>query len=401
MILKENLRGIVRLQREELNLTDTGITRELLMRIDQKIPHIVVLIGIRRCGKSTLLSQIIKQLDSYYYFNFEDPRAISFELMDFNKMDTIFSEEFGESRDYFFDEIQNIPDWERFIRRLQDRGKKVYITGSNASLLSRELGSRLTGRHLMYELFPFSFYEMLHMRGIKPSSETFMTYCRMGGFPEFLKYENIEILHQLFRDIITRDIIGRYQIREPKILLELAVYLITNTGKEFTYNRLKNHFQLGSINTAIAYVAHLEECFLFFTLPKFDYSFSKQRTHAKKIYAIDPGLIRANSVLMSEDSGRIFENIVFLELRRRYQEIFYFKNNDECDFLVKTGNSVEKAIQVCYQLTEENISREMIGLREAMELTGAKQGMILTFDQEDEIEGIPVIPVWKWCSEDT
>jgi predicted AAA+ superfamily ATPase len=217
----------------------------------------------------------------------------------------------------------------------------------------------------MYELFPFSFYEMLHMRGIKPSSETFMTYCRMGGFPEFLKYENIEILHQLFRDIITRDIIGRYQIREPKILLELAVYLITNTGKEFTFNRLKNHFQLGSINTAIAYVAHLEECFLFFTLPKFDYSFSKQRTHAKKIYAIDPGLIRANSVLMSEDSGRIFENIVFLELRRRYQEIFYFKNNDECDFLVKTGNSVEKAIQVCYQLTEENISREMIGLREA------------------------------------
>ena len=104
---------------------------------------------------------------------------------------------------------------------------------------------------------------------------------------------------------------------------------------------------------------------------------------------------------MSEDSGRIFENIVFLELRRRYQEIYYFKNNDECDFLVKTGNSVEKAIQVCYQLTEENISREMIGLREAMELTGAKQGMILTFDQEDEIEGIPVIPVWKWCLEDT
>ena len=130
-------------------------------------------------------------------------------------------------------------------------------------------------------------------------------------------------------------------------------------------------------------------------------SFSKQRTHAKKIYAIDPGLIRANSVSMSEDSGRILENIVFLELRRRYQEIYYFKNNDECDFLVKTGNSVEKAIQVCYQLTEENMARETRSLHRAMELTGANQGFILTFDQEDEIEGISVIPVWKWCLEDT
>ena len=151
MIIKETLRDIVKLQRQEINFNNTGVERDLLKIIDKTSSHVIILSGIRRCWKSTLLLQIMKSMPSFYYFNFEDPRAINFELQDFEKLEIIFQEEFGRCDNYFFDEIQNVPAWERYIRKLQDRGKKVYLTGSNASLLSRELGTRLTGRHLMYE----------------------------------------------------------------------------------------------------------------------------------------------------------------------------------------------------------------------------------------------------------
>jgi predicted AAA+ superfamily ATPase len=397
MMLKETLRDIVKLQRLELNLADVGVERELLKSIDLTSRHVAIISGIRRCGKSTLLRQIMQKLGSFYYFNFEDSRAASFELNDFDKLDAVFHEEFGETLYYFFDEIQNIPQWERFVRPLQDRGKKVFITGSNASLLSRELGSRLTGRHLTYELFPFSFAEMLQLTGKNPSIESFTEYCRSGGFPEFLKYQNPEILHQLFRDIITRDIVARYQIREHRLVLELAVYLLTNCGNEFSFNRLKNQFQFGSTNTAISYLSYLEDSYLFFTVPKFDFSYAKQRTHAKKVYSIDPGLSRANTASLSADQGRLLENIVFLQLLRPGNEVFYVKNQFECDFVTKQNHKITGAFQVCYQLTEENLPREQTGLKKAMAATGAREGIFLTFDQEDEIDGIRILPVWKWC----
>ena len=397
MILKETLRNIVKLQRNELNFTNTYIDRQLYNRIDFNSSHIIILSGIRRCGKSTLLLQIMKNQNSFYYFNFEDPRAVNFELGDFEKLDAIFHEEFGENNTYFFDEIQNIPEWERFVRRLQDNGKKVFITGSNASLLSKELGTKLTGRHLTYELFPFSFYEMLNFSSSDPTIEAFTKYSQDGGFPEYLKFHNIEILHQLFRDIISRDIVARYLIREQRKMLELAIYLVTNSGNEFSYNRLKNLFQLGSVNTAISYISHLEDSYLLFTVPKFDYSYSKQRSHAKKIYSIDSGLIKANTASFTFDQGRILETIVFLELKRQNKNIYYFKNNFECDFLIKENNKISRVYQVCYQLTDENVQRELSGLEHAMKRTEAKEGFILTFDQEDEINGIPVIPVWRWC----
>ena len=399
MILKETLRDIAQLQRAELKLLDYGIPRRLVDDIDLKSAHVVVLSGIRRCGKSTLLRQIMQNLSSYYYFNFEDPRAVSFELVDFDKLQAVFHEEFGESKDYFFDEIQNVPEWERFVRKLQDQGKKVFITGSNASLLSRELGSRLTGRHLTYELYPFAFDEMLDLTKNSPSLKSFKDYSHNGGFPEFLKYGTIDILHQLFRDIITRDIITRYKIREHRILQELAIYLLSNCGNEFSFNRLRHQFQLGSTNTAISYVSYLEDTYLLFAIPRFDFSYSKQRTHAKKIYSIDPGLTRANTASVSPDYGRILENIVYLQLKRQRKEIYYFKNDFECDFLVKSGQSIVQAIQVCYELTEENLQRELAGLRKAMEMTGTTEGVILTFEQEDQVNGFSVRPVWQWCLE--
>lgn len=397
MILKETLRNIIKSQRENLINPEKFLERELLPEIDRKSQHAVILSGIRRCGKSTLLLELMQTLNNYYYFNFEDPRSINLEVTDFEKMDQIFHEDFGESTSYFFDEIQNVPEWERFVRMLQDQGKKVYITGSNASLLSRELGTRLTGRHLSYELFPFSFNEMAGYLGKDPNLSTFEEYMQNGGFPEYLKFHNTDILHQLFRDIISRDIITRYKIREHRILIDLAIHLLTNSGNEFTFNRLKNQFNLGSTNTAISYLSYLEESYLLFTIPKFDYSFAKQRSHAKKVYSIDPGLSRANTASLSPDRGRILENIVLLELFRQKKKVFYLKNNFECDFIVQQKNQITEACQVCYELTEENMQREMAGLQHAKNLTGAQSGFILTYNQEDEINGVPVLPVWKWC----
>jgi len=399
LILKQTLKDVVRSQFEEIQGLDIGIEREILSKIDFKTSHVIVLSGIRRCGKSTLLRQIMRRINAKYYFNFEDPRAVSFELHDFEKLTSVFKEEFGENRFYFFDEVQNVPQWERFVRKLQDSGNKVFITGSNASLLSRELGTLLTGRHLTYELFPFSYPEMLNLTRQKPSDNSFADYSQLGGFPEFLKYRNVEILHQLFRDIITRDIIARYQIREHKILLELAIFLLSNIGKEFSYNRIKNLFNLGSTNTAIAYTNYLEETYLIFTVPKFDFSFTKQRTHAKKVYGIDPGFLRANTASFTTDKGRILENIVFLHLKRYYPDIFYFRNKQECDFLIKKRNKLKMAIQVCYELNMDNLNRELNGLKEAMEILKIKKGLILTFNQEDRIENIPIQPVWKWILE--
>ncbi len=399
MILKDTLRNIVTSQRRDVNLLNSGIKRELLKKIDMQSPHIIILSGIRRCGKSTLLLQIMKSFDSYYFFNFEDPRAVSFELSDFQKLDEIFHEEFGESKYYFFDEIQNVSDWERAIRTLQDRGKKIFITGSNASLLSKELGSRLTGRHLMYELLPFSLHEMLELTGESFSLESFQDYVQNGGFPEFLKYKNADILRQLFRDIITRDIITRHKIKEHKLLMEMAIFLLTNFGNEFSFNRLKNQFSLGSVNTVISYLSFLEDSYLLFTVPKFNFSYSKQRAGAKKVYGIDAGLIRANSASFSQDKGRLLENIFFLMLKRNFREIFYYRNKFECDFLIKEGNSITHAYQVCHTLTDENIKREKAGLMNAMEITGAPNGTIITFDQEDNVDGFPVTPIWKFARE--
>ena len=305
----------------------------------------------------------------------------------------IFKENFGESDHYFFDEIQNVPEWERFIRQKHDEGKKIIITGSNASLLSRELGTKLTGRHLTYELFPFSYKEMLKLKGKKESIKTLREYLNKGGFPEYLKYEKTEILQELLKDILARDIIVRHKLKDSKIIKELTIYLISNIGKEFSYNKLKEYFNTGSTNTIISYISFLEDSFVLFTVPRFDYSLKKQIINPKKIYAIDTGLIRANTTSFTLDDGRIIENAVFLHLRKKYKEIFYYKGNRECDFLIKEGTKITHAVQVCNILTEENKQREIEGLQEAMQKFNLKKGTIITMDQKDKIENVEIIPL--------
>ena len=403
MILKETLRKIVQSQKQEMGLRNIGIKRELLEKVSLSVPHAIIISGIRRCGKSTLLRQIMKGIKSYNYFNFEDSRAIGFEISDFEKLDEVFIEENNGSDYYFFDEVQNIDGWERFVRRLLDNKKKCIITGSNASLLSKELGTKLTGRHLTYELFPFSYNEMLSFTGLKPSLLSFVDYFKKGGLPEFVEYGKNEMLQELFEDVLVRDVIARHRLKEPKVVKQLALFLLTNIGKKVSYNKLREYLNLGSPNTAISYVGFFEDGYLFFVLPKFDYSFRKQLIGPKKIYAIDTGLANANSASFSEDNGRILENIVFLHLRRNYKRIFYFSGKQECDFIIVEKDKVRQAIQACYELNEENKDREINGLIEAMVQLKLKEGLILTYSQDDHfaIQGMSIIvkPVWKWLLE--
>lgn len=381
-------------------MEEETIEREKKSEIDLNVSFAIILSGIRRCGKSTLLRQLMKKIKHFYYFNFEDPRAVNFEVSDFQKLDEVFKEEIGASDYYFFDEIQNVPQWELFIRLLLDNKKYVIITGSNASLLSKELGTRLTGRNLRYELFPFSYREFLKLNKEKQGIESFERYLTNGGFPEYLKVGKDNILQDLFSDIINRDIITRHKIRNAKIAKNLALYLISNIGKEFSYNNLKKMFELGSTNSVISLVSYFEDSYLLFTVPKFDYSFKKQIINPKKIYAIDTGLVKANSASLSVDNGRRLENMVFIALRNKFKEIFYFQENRECDFVIKDGTKITKAIQVCFELNENNKDRELGGMMEALKKFGLKEGLILTYNQEDKflVEGkeILVIPVWKW-----
>ncbi len=399
MLLKETLRSVVKAQQEDIQSLDQGIERALGQKIDLTLPFAVILSGIRRCGKSTLLRQVMKKSKGSYYFNFEDPRANGFEVSDFQKLNIVFNEEYGKSDYYFFDEIQNVENWELFVRSMLDKKKHLLITGSNASLMSKELGTRLTGRHLKQELFPFSYSEFLEFTLKKPGAESFAEYIRKGGFPEYVKYGKAEILQELFNDIIMRDIVVRHKLRSPKAIKEMALFLISNVGAEFSYNSLSRTFSLGSVNTAITFVSYLEDSYLLFTVPKFDYSLKKQATNRKKIYVIDNGLANVNSVSFSSNNGRMLENHVFLELRRAGKEIFYFRGEKECDFIVKEKNAVTKAIQVCWEVNEDNKKREIDGLTEAMEKFHLTEGLIVTFNQRDELKisgkTVSITPAWQ------
>jgi len=399
-MLKERLEKVIVAQRQELVLDEKMVLREDLSLIKPVPSFVKVVSGIRRCGKSTLLRQLLKKEKRFYYLNLEDVRLEEFELSDFVKADEIFSGLYGAHGVYFFDEIQVVSKWEKFIRSLADKKKKVVLTGSNASLLSRELGTLLTGRHLNYELFPFTFREFLEYFTLKPSIDSFEEYFRLGGFPEYLEKKQNYVLQELLKDVVIRDVAVRFGIRNSGLLKRLAIYLISNVGKEFSFNSLKEMFSVASVQSIIDYVSFFEDAYLIFTIPKFSYSYKERQVNPKKVYSIDNGLSAANSVSFSKDIGRMLENQVFLNLRRKHKEMFYFKEKKECDFVVKEREKITQAIQVCYELNEDNKEREINGLMEALIKFKLKQGLILTYNQEDTIENqnkkILIKPAWKW-----
>ena len=399
MLQEQTIREIVRLQEKTFASEEPGVRRDLLDRIEVNLPHAIIISGIRRCGKSTLLKQLMQSAGECHFFNFEDSRADGFELLDFEKLYNVFEETHPEVNCYYFDEIQMVPGWERFVRGELDMGKKFVITGSNASMLSRELGTKLTGRHLTYELFPFSYSEALRLKGQSPSISSFNDYADRGGFPEYVQSGSLNLLQQLFRDIVTRDVVVRYRLRNSAMIQNLASYLLSNVGSQFSYANLAKTFGV-TTKSITEYVSYFEASYMLFTVPMFSYSYRKTLVNPKKIFAIDPGFIKANTISFTDNNGNLLENVVYLQLRRahRADTIFYYRGQRECDFIVTDRNRPVQAIQVCYKLTTDNLQREIDGVSEAMRELKIKKGLIITLDQTDKFGNVDVIPAWKWLT---
>ncbi len=383
MVLKSEVEIAYRLQQDYIKSAHSFIPRQYT-NVKLGSSHVEVISGIRRCGKSTLMDQLKHRYKAgTAYFNFEDPRVHDFDVADFQKLDEVIGQ---RKKVYFFDEIQNVPSWEIYVRQLHDRGKKVFITGSNASLLSKELGTRLTGRHLRHELFPFSYVEFLLYKKLKNSQTAFEYYVQHGGFPEYLRDENQEILQVLLKDIVSRDIAVRYGIKNTRTLMDITLFLISNVGKEVTYNSLRKAFNVGSANTVSDYLSWLEDTYLLFFLQRFSWSAKNRAVNPRKVYAIDTGMVNANSLSFTKDKGRLLENIIYLFLRQKNFDLSYFREQAECDFVVFEKGKCKMVIQVCEQLHNENKARETKGLLEAMDFFGLKSGIIITQKQKDILE---------------
>lgn len=399
MLSKIIIEKVIASQNERLNTLDAGLPRQI--EINNKLTtHAFIVSGIRRCGKSTWMQQIYHKTDeNAIYLNFEDPRLAGFDIDDFNRLHEIAQN--MPTSVFFFDEIQNIPKWENFVRFRLDEAYRIFITGSNASILSKELGTKLTGRHITKEIFPFSYNEFIVFTETKANEASSIKYMHTGGFPEYLKTEIPDILMNVFNDIIIRDIAVKHNIRNTSLLQQLGVWLITNTGKLFTGNSLRKIFKIGSSSSIMEYLSYFVDAYLFFFIPKFSYSNKAQLVNPKKIYCIDNGLISINSVSFSNDKGRLLENAVFMHLRRKYSEIYYYSDKGECDFVVFNFGKLQGLYQVCLVLDNNNIQREMNGLVEAMEFFNQDNGTVITLNQTDKFVQdtniIEVIPFYEWA----
>ncbi|MEK7189561.1 MAG: ATP-binding protein [Patescibacteria group bacterium] len=409
MIDISSLEQIIADQKKNFEAKDPGIARELDFSKYLKTKQITAISGVRRSGKSTLLKQLSAHFPDFYYITFDDERLINFTVDDFSNLMLAFKKS-RQANVIFMDEVQNVTGWERFARRLYEEGYKIFITGSNAKLLSSELATHLTGRYFKIELYPFSFREFLVFKNVNLTDHSsagqaillknFDEYLAGGGFPEAIKYQEKEYLKRIYEDVLYKDLIARFKIRETKLFQQLAAYLFSNVGKEISYNGLKKTLGYKSPMSVRKHVGFMTEAYLVFELMKYDYSLKKQFISDKKIFVIDNGLRNEIAFSVSEDKGRLLENLVFIELKRRVHEIYYFKKKKECDFMIKEKNKITSAIQVTAYLGDENQAREIGGLLEALAASHLKKGLILTINQEKTIKQngvvIEVKPLWKW-----
>lgn len=373
------------------------ITRLLALKLPEaSAQHALVLTGVRRCGKSVLQAQLLRTHPRALYVNAEDTRLYGIEPADFPAFIEVVAELAGDKA-VFLDEIQELPEWPRLVRALLDRGHPLCITGSNASLLHREMGAKLTGRHRSFEVFPFSYPEYLAYQSATSGAKTLQGYLDDGGFPGYLRERDPRILQQLLRDIVERDIAQRHQLRETRHVMNLALFLLANTGQPLSFQGLTKSLAIPAVSQTSAYVGFLEDAYLLFAVQKFSASFKKRVVAPKKYYAVDNGLRSANSPNLTPDVGHRLENAVFLSLRQCGLQPFYAGEKDawECDFVTD-----EWAIQACANLTPSNSGRELEGLRRACALPGRRRAVIVTLDQADRLDAdgleVEVVPAWTW-----
>jgi len=408
---------------------ETGIPRQAYLDKMGKLHgtgQIVTIMGVRRAGKSTLMLQYIKRLvdrgfepASTLYVNLEDPRwgELSDQLLQSIWAAYIEWLEPTTKPFVFLDEIHLVPGWEKFVRSLHERQEaNLFVSGSSAKLLSREFGSALTGRHVGLVVYPLSFGEFLLFKGVEtgPRPELAPTrerakiarflreYLEWGGFPKVaLVGEKREILARYFDDVISRDIAERYGIRKPDKLKSLARYYLTSISSPISFNKVKGYLGI-PLDTVERFSFYLSEAYLAFFMKKFSYSLKEQEVNPRKVYSIDTGLRNTISLRFSEDVGRLYENVVFLHLLRSGKEIFYWKNKNECDFVIRSARGPEEAVQVCHTLTGEAKEREIKGLLEAMEQFKIKSGLLITedYDAQEQHAGKTVrfVSLWKWLS---
>ncbi len=386
--------------------------------------QILSIIGVRRSGKTFLCFTMIKKLlmtiekQRILYINFEDDRLLPLKSTDLNDLLEGYYELYPENKEkevfLFFDEVQNAQGWELFLRRIYDHEKvRIVITGSNAKLLSKEIATSLRGRTIALQVMPLSFKEFLAFKGITLekhvdySTQRFTIkklleeYLLFGGFPEVITVKEPlkqKTLQTYFELIVFRDVVERFSVRNTSLLKTVAKYLATNIGNLLSvnayYESLKETTAL-SKETLFEYLSHLQDAQFTYLLPLFDYSLKKQQANPKKIYCIDTGLRNTISFLFSQDICRLAENVVFLELLRREQEVHYWKGKGEVDFITKLPNRDLEALNVTY--TDDYLERELQALYECKEkVKNIKTFTLITKDTERKEKGVRCIPLWKW-----
>ena len=414
--MKDLLKQIILEQQEILHAPNKRYVQRYIADEWLQTSEILIISGIRRCGKSVLMQQIRDRLvEKDFFFNFDDERLANFKLDDFQKLQECFVELFGEQHTYYFDEIQNIEGWERFVRRLYNAGNKIIITGSNARMLSRELGTHLTGRYIQVEIYPFSFQEYLAMNEIPVNAKTlytttgratmvksFVKYMECGGFPKFLQDGSVSYLTSLYEGIIYRDILTRNGLTNEKEMLELMFYLASNATKRVTYSSLGKVVGIQHPDTIKNYLEYIQQTYLISQLFRYDPSVKKQMMSPKKIYFVDNAIIKRIGFNATENNGVFLENLVFIELKRRGWDVYYYADKKECDFIVRKGLHISDAYQVTLKMdSPQTREREIAGVREAMQAYSLSKGYILTFEGKETInfdDGtiVEVVPVWEW-----
>lgn len=390
-----------------------------------KLSEIVAVVGPRRSGKTFFFFQLIRELTEKHrvprnrilFVDFEDYRMAYLGEDPAGELLSAFEQLTGHAPEYLFlDEVQQMPNWSRVVRTLHNRRAfKILISGSNSKLLSREVSTELRGRCLEVAMFPFSFSEFLRFRRIEVNPSmmhtsakgrilaAFEDYLSRGGFPGVAAcdsaMERRRMLQGYYQTTYYKDILERYDIRAKETLSSMMRNAVDQAGEMFSISAFtKTLTQRGiecSKRTVANYLKYLEEAFFVILTEKFAYSQRLRTANQVKCYLFDTGF-KQLAVNFSSNKGKLLENLVAIELKRRGKEFFYFRGRGECDFIVMDGERPESAIQVCWEIHERNSQRETRGLLEALKELNLSEGLILSHEGGKEVDGIPQAAVWRW-----